>query len=114
MPMPVGDTGVLLPDLPGQGCGAGCSKQAELEVQKLQEGENRLSLSSCKSLSVASTSSRKGTSGGYAGEVSRDPDHKEPSEVPGNGKSLKASKQGNERIKFSFWKDAVSSSMGMA
>lgn len=63
---------------------------------------------------MASTSLRKGTSRGYAGEVSRDPDHKEPSVVPGNGKSLKASKQGNEGIKFSFWKDGVSSSMGIA
>lgn len=41
VPMHVRDTGVLLPDL-------GCSKQAELEVQKLQEGESRLSLSSCE------------------------------------------------------------------
>lgn len=40
VPMHVGNAGMLLPDL-------GCPKQAELEVQKLQEGENRLSLSNC-------------------------------------------------------------------
>lgn len=49
---------------------------------------------------------------GKAGEISRDPDRKEPSVTPGNEKPLKGSKQGNDMIEFPFQKDDVGSSMG--
>ena len=37
-----------------------------------------------------------------ARKVGMDPAHKEPSEIPGKGKPLKGSKQGNDMIKFPF------------
>lgn len=68
--------------------------QVELEVQKLQRERKQGVLEQLQVILCGLQSFKVGMSRSKAGEIRRHPDHKEPSVIPDNEKSLKVLSRG--------------------